>query len=167
MKKRTTTLLLSIAIASVIMFSIYTFAGTTGGAAYDWRNGEIINNYGKVANMGPGWTLISFISEYEDGSSENFEMWTPVSNPAIGSRDLKSGDTGEDVTALQKTINLLRVSDPNDSYYFREITNIGTYDENTEIAVFVLQEFFDLEATGLADLSFQSSLYKQITTPGE
>lgn len=144
-------------------FLINMYAGTGTGVAYNWKTGNIESEYQKVNTMPEGWDFVQYTSTLENSKLEKVGLWVPISDPMIGSRDLQIEDGGEDVSALQITLNLVRSEDEVDPFYFDKVIVSGLYDQATTDAVYVLQEFFEQEQTGVADLNFQSSLYGFIT----
>jgi hypothetical protein len=71
-------------------------------------------------------------------------------------------DVGDDVKALQQTINRVRSADYNEDYSFGAVSESGAFDQATTDAVYILQGYFKLPETGIADLKFQSSLYQLV-----
>lgn len=134
--------------------------------AYDWRSGTSPSFYKKVNAEPSGWDYVDFSSTLEDGTSHQFGIWVPIAVPMIGSRDLQAGDNGDDVKALQRTLNLIRTNDDTDPYYYDVIPVSGTYDQSTADAVYTLQDYYGLAQNGIADFNFQASLYEQAVTLG-
>jgi len=162
---RTLIAVAALVYAGALVFGLYnTFAGTGKGVAYNWKDGTSPTYYKSVSNMPDGWDFVSFSSTLDSGKVDTFGIWVPVSDPMIGSRDLQITDTGEDVKALQGALNAVRATDQTDEYYFNQVPSNGIYDQTTTNAVYTLQGFFSQEQTGAADLNFQSSLYKLVTT---
>ena len=149
---------------AIIFALLWAFASTGKGVAYDWKVGTSPTYYKSVSSMPDGWVFVRFSSTLKNGKVESFGIWVPVSEPIIGSRNLQTLDTGEDVKALQVTLNAARTPDQNDDYYFDKVPIDGIYDQATTNAVYTLQGFFNQDQSGVADLNFQSSLYKLVTT---
>lgn len=154
-------------ITGLIGFAVFSFAGTDSGPVYNWKTGEIQDDYKFATSMGADWTFVKFISEYEDGTTEEKGLWVPVGEPVVGSREMMLEDMGDDVSSLQTTLNVIRTDDPNDPFYYPQLLVTGKYDQATEAAVYLLEGYYELDQDGVADLAFQSSLYEQVTTPGE
>jgi len=151
--------------SGAIIFALFkTFAGTGNGVAYDWKDGSSPSYYKSVGTVDEGWDFVTFTSTLENGKVDEFGIWVPVSSPMIGSRDLQITDNGEDVKALQVALNTARTTDETDEYFFDQVPTTGTYDQSTANAVYMMQEYFEQEANGAADLNFQSSLYQLVTT---
>jgi hypothetical protein len=149
----------------LVLVLAYSFAGSGSGPAYDWRKGEIVENYKTFTSMPEGWDFVTFTSVYEDDSAKEVGFWMPIGNPAVGSRELRLGDSGDDVRALQASLNLIDSDDTNDQYYFKPLNITGNFDAQTQEAVKKLQPYFGLDQTGTADMDFQTDLYDQIGTP--
>jgi hypothetical protein len=147
------------------LFRNYSVAlGSYSAVAYDWKKGEILNDFKPVTNMPDDWILVYFDSENIDGSKETIKVWVPTGTPEVGSRLMKYSDKGDDVTALQSAINLIRSDDKTDQYYFDELQKTGEFDAPTRNAVNILQKYFGQNQTGDADFNFQASLYSQLTS---
>ena len=168
LSKRTRSLVIvfiALLFSGAIVFALFrTFAGSGTGIAYNWKEGTSPTYYGKVSNMPEGWDFVTFSSTLVNNKVESFGIWVPMATPMIGSRDLQISDSGDDVKALQIALNAVRTTDDTDEYYFDKVPTDGTYDQITTNAVYTLQGFFDQELTGAADLNFQSSLYRLVTT---
>ncbi len=100
-----------------------------------------------------GVLLIALAEEEEDDSviiPVDIEEPAEAETESQPARELKQGDSGDDVLFLQTRLKYLK-------YYNGELS--GNYGKGTKEAVSSFQKDFDLEATGEADLQTQMVIY--------
>lgn len=137
------------------------------GVAFEWKNDQILNNFEPVDVMEEGWDKAYLSTKIDGNENYDFFVWVPSCDFLPGSRELTVGMKGDDVTALQSALNIVKSKDNESNLSYSALDKNGVYDEKTKSAVESAQEFFGLEKDGIANLDFQANLYSQITTGQE
>lgn len=111
--------LAAVIVAGLAIFGINTFAAVNNGKVgriYDWKNNKVINEYRTIASRNESsWQFIKYKSAKTGPKSWSYlGAWTQ--KPANGllalgalyaSRELKVGDTGDDVRVLNSALSTI------------------------------------------------------------